>query len=129
MVDAVMFSIFLDMLHQLIELPLQAMPMFVVGVLRSGFVSLYDLSALLLFSHQSSAGRAQTAFRAYQLLGDIMVHCTSCGTDIVARAYNMHHCGQHNKPQLMIAAQVVRERLQNSSTCTIQLPTGGAVST
>ena len=27
----------------------------------------------------------------------------------------MHHCHQHKKPQLMIAAQVVHELLQNST--------------
>ena len=53
------------------------MPMFVARVLRSGFVS--------LFSHQSSARRAHTASRAYHsVAGEIMVHCTSNGTDVMA---------------------------------------------
>ena len=42
MVDAVKCPVCLYMLHQPID---HAMPLFVVGVLRSGFVSLYDSSA------------------------------------------------------------------------------------
>eukprot|EP00731_Ephydatia_muelleri_P010723 Em0005g1309a len=64
-------------------------------VLRSGFVSLYDSSAPAaipspVFSPPSEL--KQPSELIIQLLGDIMVHCTYCGTDIVARAYNMHYC-------------------------------------
>ena len=83
MFDAVKCPICLYMLHQPID---HAMPMFVVGVLRSGFVSLYDSSAPAaiqspVFSPPSSYQPPELIIR---LLGDIMVHCTSSGTDVMA---------------------------------------------
>ena len=128
MVDAVMCPICLDMLHQPIELPCRAyvcsscLKEWIRVTVRLKCPCCYSVTSL------QPAELKQPPELIIRLLGDVMVHCTSCGTDVAARTYNTHHCHQHNKPQLMIAAEVVHELLQNSSTCTIQLPTGGAVS-
>ena len=56
------------------------MPMpFVAHVLRSGFMSLYNSSAPL-----QPAELIQPPELIIRLLGDIMVHCTSCETDVMA---------------------------------------------
>ena len=84
----------LDMLHQPIELPCHAY--FCIWCLKEWIRVTVRLKCPCCYSVTSLqlAELKQPSELIIQLLGDIMVHCTSCGTD-VARAYNVRHCGQH----------------------------------
>ena len=90
MVDAVTYPICLDILHQPIELPCHAYVC--SGCLTEWIRVTVQLKCPCCYSITSLqlAKLKQPPELIIRLLGDIMAHCTSCETDVVARAYNTH---------------------------------------
>ena len=62
-----------------------------------------------------------------KLLSDIAVQCPSCKKDVIARNYNTHKCSPQINTQSMIAAEVITQLFESTSSNTIQLQTGGTV--
>eukprot|EP00731_Ephydatia_muelleri_P009711 Em0005g297a len=60
-----------------------------------------------------------------KLLSDIAVQCPSCKKDVIARNYNTHKCSPQINTQSMIAAEVITQLFESTSSNTIQLQTGG----